>query len=208
MNHIEGRKEVLRDYLLLSVATLMIALAVKEYMIPCHIVTGSVSGLAVLFGELVLVSDSMVVLLLNLSCLLIGIRFLGKRFGMHCIYISILLPAMMAVLPESEGFLSRYGIVNILLFLSLLTIGQTIMLSLDTTSGGLDTIAEVLARRTGSSTGMMIALLGLAVSALTVGVYGIESAILGTLVTLINCIMINGLKYLKDLALHGKVLRA
>ena len=42
---------MIRDYILLGIGTLLIALAVKEYLIPCQIVTGSVSGLALLFNE-------------------------------------------------------------------------------------------------------------------------------------------------------------
>ena len=200
MNHNYGRIQTIRDYLLLSIGTLLIALAVKEYMIPCQIVTGSVSGLAILVSELFGIDDSVIVLILNLSCLAIGVRFLGNRFGLRCIYISVLLPVLMAMLPKIEALLFEHQALNIAAFLLLLTIGQCIMQKQDTTSGVLDTISEVMARKLHASTGLMIAACGIFVSILTIGIYGLSVAILGALVTLANGAMINGVMHLQDLA--------
>ena len=183
---------------MLGIGTLLIALAVKEYLIPCQIVTGSVSGLALLFNEVFGIDTSLLTLLMNLSCLLIGTCFLGKKFGLRCVYISLLLPLAMALIPEYEPLLTSSPFINCLLFLILLTNGQCIMLALDTTSGGLDTIAEVLARKLHASSGMMIGLLGALVSVLTISVYGLGPAIKGVLVTLANGAMIQLLFLIKD----------
>lgn len=189
---------------MLSIATLLIAIAVKVYMGPCRIVTGSVSGLAILLCQLLKISDSLLVLLLNLLCLLVGVRYLGQKFGVRCIYVSVLLPALMAVIPDSGLLLSASKLVNIMAFLSFLTIGQVMMLNLDTTSGGLDTIAEVLARKLRVSTGLMIGILGAFVSLLTLGIYGLESALVGVLVTSANGAMINALNFVKNLKWNPK----
>ena len=198
MNYSGRKSTVVRDYILLGIGTLLIALAVKEYLIPCQIVTGSVSGLALLFNEVFGIDTSLLTLLMNLSCLLIGTCFLGKKFGLRCVYISLLLPLAMALIPEYEPLLTSSPFINCLLFLVLLTNGQCIMLALDTTSGGLDTIAEVLARKLHASSGMMIGLLGALVSILTISVYGLGSAIKGVLVTLANGAMIQLLFLIKD----------
>ena len=198
MNYSGRKSTVIRDYILLGIGTLLIALAVKEYLIPCQIVTGSVSGLALLFNEVFGIDTSLLTLLMNLSCLLIGTCFLGKKFGLRCVYISLLLPLAMALIPEYEPLLTSSPFINCLLFLVLLTNGQCIMLALDTTSGGLDTIAEVLARKLHASSGMMIGLLGALVSILTISVYGLGSAIKGVLVTLANGAMIQLLFLIKD----------
>ncbi len=198
MNYSGRKSTVIRDYILLGIGTLLIALAVKEYLIPCQIVTGSVSGLALLFNEVFGIDTSLLTLLMNLSCLLIGTCFLGKKFGLRCVYISLLLPLAMALIPEYEPLLTSSPFINCLLFLILLTNGQCIMLALDTTSGGLDTIAEVLARKLHASSGMMIGVLGALVSVLTISVYGLGPAIKGVLVTLANGAMIQLLFLIKD----------
>ena len=192
MNNTSRTMQNLKDYIWLSVASLLIAMAVKMYLVPCHIVTGSVSGLALLVSEIIKLNDSLIVLLMNILCLVIGVICLGKKFGVRCVYISILLPLLMELIPENTRLLSGNILVNIFAFLMLLTPGQCIMLAMDTTSGGLDTIAEVLARKLKVSTGLMIAATGIAVSLLTISVYGLQIALMGALVTLANGLMING----------------
>ena len=76
------------------------------------------------------------------------------------------------------------------------------MLHLETTSGGLDTIAEVLARKLHVPTGWMIGVLGALVSVLTAGVYGREAAVLGVLATLSNGLMINAVAMARDLKIR------
>ncbi len=199
MNNNKFTGQTIKEYGMLSIATLLIALAVKEYLIPCQIVTGSVSGLALLVSELVSMNESLLVLAMNLGCLGIGVYFLGNKFGVRCIYISILLPLLMEMLPQSDALLTSSKTVNVMIFLCLLTAGQCIMLHLDTTSGGLDTIAEVLARKLHVSTGLMIGAIGAAVSLLTIGVYGLQSAVLGVIATAGNGLMINAVSLVKEI---------
>ena len=196
MNHINEKNRIVTDYLKLSLATLLIALAVKEYLIPCQIVTGSVSGLALLLSEILPVGSALMVLVLNVLCLAVGFYYLGKRFGIRCIYISLLLPILIKIIPQTNYLLSRSSVLNILIFLVLLTLGQCMMLELDTTSGGLDTIGEVLAKKLHTSTGLMIGAIGCAVSVMTVGVYGIKTAAIGAIATILNGIMINVAEHL------------
>ena len=203
MDHTSARTETMRDYILLSAGTLLIAMAVKLYLIPCHIVTGSVSGLSLLISQISGISDSLLVLVGNLSCLLIGIRCLGKKFGMRCVYISVLLPVLMELLPDENIFLSTNQLLNIFVFLVLITSGQCMMFLLDTTSGGLDTIAEVLAKKLHLSVGLMIAFIGVFVSVLSIAVYGLETAIAGALVTAVNGLLVNLFIFIYDLARSG-----
>lgn len=190
MNNSIAIRKTLKEYGLLSIGTFLIALAVKQYMIPCRIITGSVSGLALLLHEIIRLDDSLLVLVLNLLCLLIGTINLGKKFGVRSIFVSLMLPIMMKLIPDRQ-LLSGSHVGEVMLFLSLLTTGQCILFSLDTSSGGLDTIAEVLAKKTALPLGLMISLLGVGVALLTIYIYGIEVAISGSLITMLNGLLIN-----------------
>lgn len=199
MNNKNRVLQSLIDYVLLTAGTFLIALAVRMYLIPCHIVTGSVSGLALLLSQVVSLNDSLIVLIMNVFCLFVGILYLGRRFGLRCFYVSLLLPLLIEILPDNKIFLSGNILVNIFMFLMLLTAGQCILFGLDASSGGLDTIAEVLAVKMKTSTGLMVALSGLAVSALTIAVYDLNTAVMGALVTLANGLMINAFSFIYHL---------
>ena len=192
MNYI--KTTAVKEYAMITLGTLMVAIAVVFYLIPCHLVTGSVSGLSLVLSNILPLSNSMIVLLLNISTYLVGALCLGKKFGIRSLYVSLLLPALISVLsPISEviDLTSNSLIINVVAFLIILTAGQCILFLSDSASGGLDTIAEVISRRYSVSTGLIMTVLGLAVSLVTIGVYDLNTALIGALVSAINGIMIN-----------------
>ena len=179
---------------MITLGTLMVAVAVVFYLVPCHLVTGSVSGLSLVLSNILPISNSLIVLIMNLVTYMVGALCLGKKFGIRSLYVSLLLPALIAILsPISEAVDLTTGslIINIVAFLIILTAGQCILFLSDSASGGLDTIAEVMSRRYGISTGLVMTILGLIVSLLTIGVYDLSTALIGALVSSLNGILIN-----------------
>lgn len=183
--------KTIKDYFWITLGTALVAAAVKYYLGPCRIVTGSVSGLAIVLEQVVPLSNTQIILILNVVCLLAGIRSFGRRFGVRSVYVSFLLPFLMRVLPEVSLVTGTY-LLNISLFLGLLTCGQCILFGLDTASGGLDTVAEVIAVKTGISTGTAIGLAGLAACLSAAPVYGIAVSLTGIAVTVANGQILNG----------------
>ena len=196
MNKRESKTKTFTDYLALSLGTLLVSFAVKQYLIPCRIVTGSISGLSLIVQRLNPLNSSLIVLVLNLVCLAIGALLLGKKFGVRCVYVSLLQPLMMALIPQTDSLISSYTVLNIVFFLISLTLGQCILLRADASSGGLDTIAEVLAKTFHCSSGTTVALIGLIVSVLTLGFYDLKTAVIGAAVTTANGAMIDGVSSL------------
>ena len=66
MNKRETKTKTFTDYLALSLGTLLVSFAVKQYLIPCRIVTGSISGLSLIVQRLIPLNSSLIVLVLNL----------------------------------------------------------------------------------------------------------------------------------------------
>ena len=191
MNYI---KTTVIEYTMITLGILMVAVAVVFYLVPCHLVTGSVSGLSLVLSNILPISNSLIVLIMNLVTYMIGALCLGKKFGIRSLYVSLLLPALIAILsPISEVVDLTTGslIINIVAFLIILTAGQCILFLSDCASGGLDTIAEVISRRYGISTGLVMTILGLVVSLITIGVYDLSTALIGALVSALNGILIN-----------------
>ena len=183
---------IIKDYLDLSIATLLVAIAVVFYMEPCHIITGSVSGLGILLSDITALNASFIVLLLNLFCYLAGVVFLGKNFAIRSLYVSVLLPVLMYGLKQLPyAFQAGNILIDTVLFLVFLSSGQAILFKAECSSGGLDTIAEILGRFLKSSTGMMIGLLGVLVGLLCISVYGLQAAIMGIVVTISNGLILD-----------------
>ncbi len=196
MNNINGKylnKRTVIDYCVITLGTFLISVAVMVYMEPCRIITGSVSGLALVIREVLPLSVPMITLILNMVCLLAGFRFLGQKFGVRSVYVSVLLPLFMKLVPVLlHNSIPACGMLKgTAAFLIILTEGQCLLFASNTASGGLDTIAEIIAAKTRLSRGSAIGLLGILCAAATVLVYGVQTAVFGAVVTVINGKMVN-----------------
>ena len=74
-------KAAAKDYLMITVGMIVVVIAVYFFMIPLHIVLGSMSGLALVLTQFVPVSVSMMTLILNGVCLIAGFLLIGREFG-------------------------------------------------------------------------------------------------------------------------------
>ena len=177
------------EALALVFGSFCVALAVVAYMEPNRIVTGSVAGLSLILSEVFPVSVSVLALVLNLLCLLLGARFLGMRFGIKSACVSVLLPIFMEIIPrmiDVRTLSSGHLMLDVLFFLLWLTAGQCILFLSGTASGGLDIVAEIASHRTSLSTGLCVAIVGVVACLFAAPVYGPRTAISGILVTAAN----------------------
>ena len=89
--------EKLKYFSTIFFGTFIIAVGVYFFMNPNHIVSGSISGLAVVLVNFVPLSLSVMTLFLNIICIILAFLFVDKAFGTKIIFISILLPALLFV---------------------------------------------------------------------------------------------------------------
>ena len=73
--------EKLKYFSTIFFGTFIIAVGVYFFMNPNHIVSGSISGLAVVLVNFVPLSLSATTLLLNIICIILAFLFVDKTFG-------------------------------------------------------------------------------------------------------------------------------
>ena len=139
--------EVIKDFLIITFATLIVAAAVFFFMMPSTVTVGSISGLAIVLENFLPLKVSAITMILNVVLLILGFIFIGKEFGGKTIYTSILLPVFLGVFeylfPENrsltgDAFLDTVGYVFIV------SIGLAILFNRNASSGGLDIVAKFL----------------------------------------------------------------
>ena len=91
-----SRKNV-REFLIITVGTIIIAAAVYFFMLPSHVTVGSGAALAMVISNFVPLPVSQITLLLNIFLLIIGFLLIGPEFGIKTVYCAILMPAVMGV---------------------------------------------------------------------------------------------------------------
>src|SRR4051794_34948513 len=83
---------ILRDYLLMTVGALLIALSVDIFMIPNNVVTGGITGAAIMLRSFLGTPVGLVTLVANIPLFIFGFRSLGGLvFGLRTLYATVLM---------------------------------------------------------------------------------------------------------------------
>lgn len=189
-----NKKSVLKEYMIITLATLIIAAAVFFFLVPSHLAVGSISGLAVVLSNLLPFKISLITLVLNAALLVFGFFTIGKDFGAKTIYTSILLPVFIAVFeqifPENAS-MTGDAFLDMLGYVFVVSIGLAILFNHNASSGGLDIIAKFLNKYFHMELGLAMSLPGILVALSAATVYDTKTVFLSILGTYINGIVLD-----------------
>ena len=187
-------KHMIKDFLLITLATAIISAAVYFFMLPSHLVTGSVSGLAVVLENLVPLKLSTITLILNAGLLVLGFLLVGKDFGGKTVYTSLLLPVMLGiweVIVPNPASIMEDPFVDMLCFLFVVSVGQAMLFSRNASSGGLDIVGKILNKFFRIEIGKAIAMVGMCIALSSALVYDKKTVVLSVLGTYLSGIVLD-----------------
>lgn len=140
-----GKRKIARDYLLITIGTFLIAFAIKNIYDPMGLVTGGVSGIAVILKEIADVPLWVTNTVLNIPLFIFSVKILGWVFVKRTVYATALLSVFLGIIPYSPFI--DHDILLTALFGGVITGAGTGMLLLcHATTGGTDTVAVLLHR--------------------------------------------------------------
>lgn len=158
---------VLKEYITITLATLVVAAAVFFFLVPSHLAVGSISGFVIVLAEFLPFKISVMTFVLNTVLLVFGFLTIGKDFGAKTIYTSILLPVCIGLFeilfPENRS-LTGDGFLDMLGYVFVVSIGLAILFNRNASSGGLDIIAKFLNKYFHMELGLAMSLPGLLVA--------------------------------------------
>jgi uncharacterized membrane-anchored protein YitT (DUF2179 family) len=83
---------VLRDIILMSIGAILVAFATRVFLIPNQVITGGVTGIAIITNSFWQIPIGVIVLAVNIPLLLISMRYLGGwRFALRTLYTTVLM---------------------------------------------------------------------------------------------------------------------
>ena len=178
--------EKLKYFSTIFFGTFIIAVGVYFFMNPKHIISGSITGLAVVLVNFIPLSLSVMTLILNIICIILAFLFIDKTFGTKIIFISILLPVLLFVFetvfpdpgsPTGNIALDVVGMIVVICF------GQAILFNANAASGGLDIIAKIMNKYLHLDLGQAIIIAGMVTVASSYFAYDLQTVIIGALAT-------------------------
>ncbi len=184
-----------KDYALLTLGSLMIAIGVYFFKFPNHFSTGGVSGLAIIFGHIVpQMSAGAFMFLINQALLLLGFLVFGRGFGIRTAYCSLMMSggtwALEFIYPMSAPMTTQ-PLLELIFAVSLPAIGSAILFNLAASSGGTDVIAMILRRYTALNIGVSLLLADFLITIFACFTFGMETGLFSILGLAIKSMVID-----------------
>lgn len=136
------RKEKIKDYLLITVSSFLMALSVNFFLKEKTLAPGGITGLSVVLNKAFGIPVDFVYFGISIPLLLMGIFVLGKSFGLKTLYITVTSPIFLRIIPQTH-ITDNLFIASIVGGL-LVGTGIGIALLRDCATGGTDLIATLI----------------------------------------------------------------
>ena len=148
-----------KELLIMTVGMAIAAAAVYYFMIPSKLVLGSISGLSIVIANVlglagITVKVSWVVTTINAILLIMAWLLIGSEFGAKTVYTAMILGPLLDfwewVCPYEKliepGLTSVMGepLMDLIVFVLVVSISQTILFSINASTGGLDILAKIV----------------------------------------------------------------
>ncbi len=186
-------KDNVKDFLLITIGVVLVAVGVVYFFQPNDIAAGGVTGLAIVINNyLPFISVGPLVLIMNVILYIIAFIVIGSNFGGKSIYASIALSGFMWIL---ETFLP-YNITEDLMLATIFgtlisSIGMAIVFNANASTGGTDILAKILNRFFHVDIGKSLLVVDFFVTLLGAITFGLNKGLYALLAVIVNGIAID-----------------
>ena len=180
---------VVRDFFVLTFATLIVAAAVFFFLMPSHASVSSVAGLAIVLANFIPFSVSEITLGINVILLIFGFALCGREFGIKTVYTALLMPVFMGMfeklLPNYTS-LTNDATLDVICYIVVVSVGVSILFTENSSSGGVDIIAKIMNKYLKIDFGRASSIAGAVIALSSILVYDSKTVILSILGTYAN----------------------
>ena len=188
------KSDFMKEFTVITFATLIVSAAVFFFLIPSQVSVGSISGLAMILGNIIPLHISIITFILNGLLLIIGFLLIGKEFGAKTVYTSLLLPLFLRIFELwFPDFSSINGdpFLDMVCYIFVVSIGLAVLFRENASSGGLDIVAKLLNKYFRMDMGKAMALPGMCVALSSILFYDKKLVVLSLLGTYLNGLVLD-----------------
>ena len=159
-------KRVLEEYIVLTVATLILVVGVYVFKFPNNFSFGGVTGIAVVLSAIMPATPGNITFIINTALLVLGFIFLGRGFGIKTVYVSMLTSVGLSLAEvwfPMEKPLTNEPILELIYAIVLPAFSAAIFFNIGASGGGTDIIAMILKKYTRLNIGAALFLVDLGI---------------------------------------------
>ena len=186
--------KTIKEFAMITVGTVIIAIAVYFFMLPSHVSVGSAAALAMVLSNFIPLSVATITMIMNIVLMIVGFLMVGSEFGIKTVYCSLLLPVTLGVFewvfPDFQS-ITQDPILDVVSYILVVSIGLAILFPRNASSGGLDTVAKIMNKYLQMDLGTAMSVSGIAVALSSALCYDAKTVVLSVLGTYFCGIMVD-----------------
>ena len=188
------RTKKIKEYVIITLGTLIVSMAVYFFLLPSNVVVGRLSGLVMVLATFIPLKISVMTFILNAVLLVVGFLFIGKEFGAKTVYTSLLMPIFLYVFelifPNNKS-LTNDVVLDTICYILVVSVGLALLFNANASSGGLDIVAKLLNKYLHIEIGKAMTLAGMCTAISSIFVYDTKTLVLSILGTYANGIVLD-----------------
>lgn len=194
--------KTVKDYVVISFGTLIVAAAVYFFMLPSQVSIGSAAALAMVISNFIPLPVSVITLAMNIVLLIIGFLLIGPEFGVKTCYCAVLLPCIIGVFeivfPEFQS-LTGDPLLDMVCYILVVAVGLSILFTQNASSGGLDIVAKLMNKYLRMEMGKAMSISGMLVALSSALCYDNKIVVLSLLGTYFGGMMVDYFIFGRDI---------
>ena len=190
-----------KELIIMTVGMTIAAAAVYYFMMPGKLVLGSISGLSIVIANVlglagITVKVSWVVTAINAILLIMAWLLIGSEFGAKTVYTAMILGPLLDfwawVCPYEKliepGLNSVMGdpLLDLIVFVLVVSISQTILFSINASTGGLDILAKIVNKYLHFDIGVSVTVAGAIICCTAFAINPFRMVVIGLVGTWMN----------------------
>ncbi|MBR1794320.1 MAG: YitT family protein [Bacteroidales bacterium] len=190
-----------KELFIMTLGMTIAAAAVYYFMMPGKLVLGSISGLSIVIANVlglagITVKVSWVVTAINAILLLLAWLLIGSEFGAKTVYTAMILGPLLDfwawVCPYEKliepGLNSVMGdpLLDLIVFVLVVSISQTILFSINASTGGLDILAKIVNKYLHFDIGVSVTVAGAIICCTAFAINPFRMVVIGLVGTWMN----------------------
>ena len=206
------------ELVIMTVGMIMTAICVYYFLVPSKLIVGSISGLSIVLTNIfqsmgIHISLSWMISIINAILLILAYILIGKEFGLKTVYCAMILGPLTKVcewvypwenLATPNSYLVNMGVdassaysvmgnpwFDLLCCVVILSAAQTLMFSINASTGGLDILAKIVNKYLHFDMGKSVSVAGAIICLTAFAINPFQMVIIGLIATWINGMVVN-----------------
>ena len=195
-----------KELIIMALGMLVGAIAVNYFLVPSKIIVGSITGLSIVLAAVfegigISIKVSTMIVIINAILLILAYILIGSEFGLKTVYTALILGPLIDLcekvypvanlLEPGQTSIMNDPWFDLLCFVLLLSMSQSILFNINASTGGLDILGKIVNKYMHLDIGTSVSVAGIIICCTAFAINPFRMVVIGIIGTFINGLCID-----------------